>query len=115
MVSMAHDVFISHSSKDKPIADVVSATLEAQKIRCWLAPRDVTPGASYGSELTRAIQRSRAMILVLTAHANESHQVMREVERAVDRGLPIIPFRVEAVEYSDDLEYFLGAVHWLDA
>ena len=35
---MAHDVFISHSSKDKPIADGICANLEAVKIRRWIAP-----------------------------------------------------------------------------
>ncbi len=36
---MAHDVFISYSSKDKPIADAVCANIEAAGIRCWVAPR----------------------------------------------------------------------------
>ena len=42
---MAHDAFISYSSKDKTIADAVCARLEARGIRCWIAPRDVRPGA----------------------------------------------------------------------
>ncbi|NQT71340.1 MAG: toll/interleukin-1 receptor domain-containing protein [Chloroflexi bacterium] len=37
---MAHDVFISYSTNDKTVADAVCATLESQKIRCWIAPRD---------------------------------------------------------------------------
>jgi hypothetical protein len=45
---MAHDVFISYSSHDKPIADAVCAGLEAAKIRCWIAPRDMLPGVPYG-------------------------------------------------------------------
>ncbi len=40
---MAHDVFISHSAKDKATADAVCAVLEAEGIRCWIAPRDVLP------------------------------------------------------------------------
>ncbi len=40
---MAHDVFVSYSSNDKPTADALVATLEQQQIRCWVAPRDVTP------------------------------------------------------------------------
>jgi len=34
---MAHDVFISYSAEDKPIADAVCAALEAEHIRCWIA------------------------------------------------------------------------------
>ena len=39
-----HDVFISYSSHDKPIADAVCATVEGKRIRCWIAPRDVQAG-----------------------------------------------------------------------
>ncbi len=37
---MAHDVFISHSSKNKPAADAVCHALEGDGVRCWIAPRD---------------------------------------------------------------------------
>ena len=42
-------------------------------------------------------------------------QVLQEVERAVHRGLPIMPFRIEDVEIVPALELFIGARHWLDA
>lgn len=45
---MAHDVFVSYSNKDKPVADAVIAGLENKGIRCWVAPRDITPGSSWG-------------------------------------------------------------------
>ena len=44
---MAHDVFISYSHKDKPVADAVVAGLENKGVRCWLAPRDIALGSSY--------------------------------------------------------------------
>ena len=34
---MAHDVFISYSTKDKVIADAICANLENRGIRCWIA------------------------------------------------------------------------------
>jgi len=40
---MAHDVFISYSSKDKTVANAVCATVENRKVRCWIAPRDIPP------------------------------------------------------------------------
>ncbi len=41
---MEHDVFISYAHEDKAIADAICAKLEENKIRCWIAPRDITPG-----------------------------------------------------------------------
>jgi formylglycine-generating enzyme required for sulfatase activity len=112
---MAHDVFLSYSSKDKPIADAVCGTLEGKRIRCWIAPRDVLPGLPYGEAIVEAIEASRVMVLVFSASANKSPQVMREVERAVSKGIPIIPFRIEEVPPSKSLEHFISSLHWLNA
>lgn len=112
---MAHDVFISHSASDKPVADAVCAAFENEAIRCWIAPRDVRPGRSFAGEITRAIQQSRAMVLIFSAHSNHSPQVLREVQLAVDSDLHIIQFRIEDVILNDDLRYFLSTPHWLDA
>ncbi len=88
---MSHDVFISHSSKDKAIADAVCATLEAKGTRCWIAPRDILPGIDYGEAIIDAITQCRLMILVLSANANQSRQIIREVERAVNKDVTVIP------------------------
>ena len=80
---MAHDLFISYSAKDKPIADAVCAALEAERIRCWIAPRDVLPGVPYGEVLIEAINESRVMLLVFSSHSNESPQVIPGIH--VDR------------------------------
>ena len=69
---MAHDVFISHSAQDKAVADAVCAALENAAVRCWIAPRDVQPGRSFAGEITRAIQQSKAMVLIFSAHSNNS-------------------------------------------
>jgi Sulfatase-modifying factor enzyme 1/TIR domain len=112
---MAHDVFISHSTKDKAISDAVCAALENAGIRCWIAPRDVRPGRSFAGEITRGIQQSKAMVLIFSAHSNNSEQVLREVQLAVTAHLHIVQFRIEDVVLNDDLQYFLGTPHWLDA
>jgi TolB-like protein/Tfp pilus assembly protein PilF len=112
---MPHDVFISHSARDKPYADAMCAKLESRGIRCWIAPRDIAPGMDWGTALVEAIDGSRVMLLVFSSQANGSPQVSREVERAVHKGLIVIPVRVEDAAPTGNLEYFLGTPHWLDA
>lgn len=112
---MAHDVFISCASKDKVIADAVCARLESRDIRCWIAPRDVRAGRSYGEEIIDAIHSSKVMVLVLSANANASPHIPKEIERAVSNGIPVIPLRVENVMPAKSLDYFISSVHWLDA
>lgn len=110
-----HDAFISYASPDKPIADAACAVLEQRGIRCWMAPRDVTPGLEWGAEIVRAIKESAVMVLVYSRNANASSQVKREVERAVSRGIAVVPFRIEDVPASETLEFFISTPHWLDA
>ncbi len=112
---MSQGVFICHSSKDKAVADAVCATLEQQGVRCWIAPRDIAPGAEWGEAIVSAIQSSRVMVLIFSASANESPQIRREVELAVHDNVVIVPMRIENVLPQKSLEYFIGAVHWLDA
>ena len=49
--SGTHDVFISYASHDAALANNVAAALEGLGLKCWIAPRDVTPGAHYASEI----------------------------------------------------------------
>jgi hypothetical protein len=73
------------------------------------------PGRSYSGEITRAIQQSRAFVLIFSEHSNNSEQVLREVQLAANSRLHIVQFRIDAVSPSDDLEYYLSGPHWLDA
>ena len=112
---MAHDVFISHSTEDKPAADAICAILEENGVRCWIAPRDIMPGADWGESIVNGIRTSRVLLLVFSTNANKSKQIKREVEIAADGGLTIVPLRIENILPTESFKYFLGNIHWLDA
>lgn len=112
---MSHDVFISYSSKDKSLADVLCSALEAGGVRCWITPRNVLLGMDWGEAIIDAIAASRLMVLLLSSNSNASAHVRREVERAVSKNLTVIPFRIENVTLSKTLEYNLSSTHWMDA
>src|SRR5215470_11611789 len=112
---MACDVFVSHSVKDKAVAEAVVTRLEADSTTCWIAPRDVVPGADWGESIIDAIESSRIMILIFSRNADASPQIKREVERAVNKGVYIIPFRVDEIPPSKSLEYFISTSQWMDA
>ena len=113
--NMAHQVFISYSSKDREAADAVLQALETSGISCWIAPRDVTPGVEYAQEIVEAIEGAKFLLLILSESSNDSSQVIREVERAVSKKVPILPFRIEEIGLSKSMEYFVSSHHWFDA
>ena len=112
---MAHDVFISYSSHDKSVADAICAALEGTDVRCWMAPRDILPGRDWPEAIMQAIAAAKIMVVVFSTHANASQQVLREVERAVNKNVVVIPFRIDDSAPTKSFEYFLGCPHWLDA
>jgi TIR domain-containing protein len=112
---MAHDAFISYSNQDKATADAACTILESSGVRCWIAPRDVPPGSQWAGAIVDAIDKCKVIVLIFSSQANISNQIHREVERAVSKGIPIFPLRIEDVSPSSSMEYFLGSIHWLDA
>jgi TIR domain len=112
---MVFDVFISYPHQDKAMADAACAKLEAEGIRCWMAPRDIAPGANWAASIVDAIDGCRVMVLIFSGHTNRSKQVSREVQQAFDAEKPVLPFRIENVAPESSLRYYMGSVHWLDA
>ena len=89
---VAAKVFISHSSNDKAIAEAIWRHLESAGVPCWIAPRDIEPGADWTEGILRGIASSRIFVLVFSGHANNSEHVRREVGRAFSLHLRVIPF-----------------------
>ena len=112
---MDSDVFISYSNKDKNAADAVCSIMEQNGIRCWMAPRDITPGLPFAEAIIDGIKGSRIFVLIYSSNSNNSSQVIKEVDRAVQYKLAIIPFRLEDVPMTKQLEYYVSNVHWMDA
>jgi ABC-type branched-subunit amino acid transport system substrate-binding protein len=79
-------VFLSHASQDAAVAvaNAVVVALERQGLKCWIAPRHVTPGAFDVDEIVRAIDATKAIALLLSPSAAAFHYVLREVERSAE-------------------------------
>ena len=112
---MPPQVFISHSSKDKEVADAICHQLESADIPCWMAPRNIEFGSDWTEAIMRGITACRVFVLVFSENANGSGHVRREVAKAFSLGLQVIPFRIQEVLPQTGLSYFLETVHWLDA
>jgi TolB-like protein/tetratricopeptide (TPR) repeat protein len=112
--ALSHDVFVSYASHDAAVANSIVESLEAHGLKCWMAPRDVKPGAQYADAIVRAINEAKALVLVMSGSAVDSAHVAREVERAASKRKSIIPFRIDAAPLNPELEYFLSNAQWID-
>ena len=109
------NIFISHSSVNAGLAQKLCKDIEDAGHKCFIAPRDIRLGHEYASEIVIGIDSSDVMVLLLSKEANESPHILREVERAVSKSIPIILYKLEEVELSKSMEYFLMTHQWINA
>jgi predicted ATPase len=112
---LTHEVFISYSHNDRHVADALCAAIENESVRCWIAPRDITPGLDWPEAISNAIALSRIMLLVFSADSNASQDVSRELILASNSNLVILPFKVDAVTPEPGKQYYLARTHWFEA
>ena len=55
------------------------------------------------------------MVVLLSAASNTSGQVLNEINSAVNNGITIIPFKMDDAALSENMEYYIGKTHWLEA
>lgn len=108
-------LFISYSTKDKQIADALVRAIEKDtEFECFIAPRDIHDG-EYAQQIVEAIENANSVVLIFSESSNVSAYVLREMNSAVLRSVPIIPYRIDNAQLSKSMEFYLGVVQWLDA
>ncbi|MDR3412075.1 MAG: TIR domain-containing protein [Formivibrio sp.] len=111
---MAHDAFISFSSKDCDAADKIRHGLETRGITCWMSSRDVQPGDDFQDSIVGALEAAQVMVLVFSTNANNSDEVKKELVLAGQYKMPVLPVRIENVVASGAFRLQLTIRQYLD-
>jgi hypothetical protein len=112
---MAHDVFVSYATAQRPLAFALTKQFEDNQVSCWIAPRNIVSGTVWPEAIIAAITTSKLMLVLLSAESSNSPQVRKEVTQAVENGIPILPVRTDAAAPSAAMSYLLSDTHWYDA
>lgn len=112
---MKYDVFISYSSHDQKVVEGLCAYLEAHKIRCFVAYRDIPRGVVWAQAIVEALEESRMMVVVFSENFNNSDQVDREIELASEDKKPILTVRISNEAFKGAKKYYLKNINWIDA
>ena len=75
---MKRHFFVSHSRADSKIAQELVEFLESRGFKCWIAPRDIRPGADWALSILRAIEEAEALIVLRSGNSDSSGHVLRE-------------------------------------
>ena len=112
---MNYDVFISFANNDAHTANAICRHLEQQEVKCWIAPRDIETGVNWAEAIVDVIPKVKIFLLVFSEQSNMSKQVIREVELAIKSEAVIIPVRIENVQPTKSMAYYLSSVQWMNA
>jgi outer membrane protein assembly factor BamB len=84
-------IFFSYVEEDGAQVPALASLLEAAGHSTWYYERDSIAGRPYPSQLAAAIDRSDAMVVIISPDSMTSVQVDREVTRAFESSKQLIP------------------------
>ena len=106
----APEVFISYSSQNQDVADMLVDTAKSNGIDCWIASSSIEAG-SYAKQIVQGIKEARIFVVIVSESAILSPHVKNELDIATSRikdGLIIMPFKIDDAELDDECRYYLG-------
>lgn len=112
---MQYDVFISHSSKDKELAREIYEYLKSNGIRPWIDFYDIPSGTKYARAIIDGIKNSRVILIILSENANDSENIINEVDNAHNLRKEMLPFHIDRSEMCEELQYYLSRWQRIEA
>ncbi len=119
------DVFLSHSSADKPAVEEIARRLKREGLRCWLDKWDLVPGEPWQEAIEEALEHSRTCAVFfgpsgLGPWENEEMRaaLVRRVSESrsqPDRGsrFRVIPVVLPGAPDKVEIPPFLGLLTWV--
>ena len=82
MTDFKYDVFLSHSSNDKPAVRELAEQLKADGLNVWLDEWVILPGDSIPLAIEQGLENSRTLVLLMSDNAFGSDWVTLERQTA---------------------------------
>ncbi len=76
MAEQNFDVFLAHSSKDKPLIRQLYRRLKDQGINPWLDEEEIAPGTSFQDEIQQAIAQIKTELSALDREGWENGKLL---------------------------------------
>jgi hypothetical protein len=111
------DVFLSHSSQDKPTVRLLAQALSARGIAVWLDEEQLQPGRPWQDALETIIQTTRTAAVLIGKDGLgpwEEPEMRSCLSQFVKRGLSVIPVLLPDAPAKPELPLFLQEFTWVD-
>lgn len=99
----SREVFVCYSRHDAKMSDWVCGVLRAAGISYWRDVDGIYSGQNFKGVIVRAIRASHTVFFLSSRNSNASENVIGEVGAALHFGKPVVPVKLDATEYHDNL------------
>ena len=88
---MTRDAFVSYAARDRVIARDVCSALTALGIRLWVDTQDLRrPRDTWRRSVQMGIAQSRALLVLVSEHWDQSPACRYELALALERRVPLV-------------------------
>lgn len=108
------DAFISYSRRDsKAFALRLGAALEERRKDVWIDLEDIPPTSRWQEDLRDGVERSDALLFVISPGSVSSEHCLSELEHAAAHSKRIVPINYQSVEDDADVPAALAERNWI--
>ena len=106
------DIFLSHSSKDKAVAQDIAERLRSGGLRVWFDGWEIRPGDSIPAKIEEGLEGSRVLVLCMSANAFGSEWAQLEAgtfrfRDPLNKERRFLPLRLDDAPIKGSLAQFL--------
>jgi hypothetical protein len=120
------DVFICHSSKDKPIIEQIATDFRNRGVKCWVDAEQIGFGQSITGQIEKGLQNSKHVLVCLSPNLGKSNWCRAEygailhryfsgatnkrvipltLDNVSDDNIPLLLYDLRRADYSDKGEF----------
>jgi hypothetical protein len=110
------EVFLSHSSENRPIATAVAETLRNHGVPVWYSTTNIMTAQLWQDQIGKALRRCDWFMVLVSSAAIASTWVKRELSYALNHSQyddHIVPVMIEDCDY-EELSWCLGVFQMAD-
>lgn len=109
---MGYEVVISYAREDRELAQKLCGRMIEEGVETLTAPRVTDLDEGFAMEIAAMLSAANTLVVLMSANANASGQVLRELELATQNNMEIIPVRLDDEKPTGSVAYFLSDKRW---
>ena len=111
---MSIEVFVSYSSQDYERVIPVVDRLREAGVALWVDEGSIDAATLWSESIVEAIAECHVLIMMVSSHSTDSHNVVKEVMIASEGKKTILPIYLESAEIPAKLKYQLTGIQHLE-